>query len=609
MSGSSGESAAGPLSVREVFRQFWPLARRERGVMLGACLLATLAVVAEAAVALVFMAITDRVLQTRDLNAFWGLAAEWLAVAVAGGIAVFGRDMLSSLSSERFLLRLRDSVFGHVQKLSPDYFAARDTGDLVARVTGDIDAVEGLVASGVVHVVSTVISVIGFAGAALYLRWDLALVSFAVAPLFWAVARGFTTPFSNASRRERAGNGAIASVVEENLTNMMLVQAYNRPESERDRVHAAGVTWLHARLAEARLAALYGPLVQFAETLCILVVLGVGAWELSTGRISLGGLLAFAAFLGMLMPPLQSLGSISVLIASARGGAERLLEVLQERPAVADLAKTGMFSIRTGHVAFDAVTFGYPERDEPALRSVSLTAAPGKLLLVTGPSGAGKSTIAKLLLRFHDPAAGAIRLDGVDIRKLTLRRLRGEVTLLLQETMLFDGTIRENIAYGAPGASDERVGAAARAADAAGFISALPQGYETLVGQRGHALSGGQRQRIAIARAILRDTPVLVLDEPTTGLDAIAAQRVIEPLRRLMAGRTTILISHDLRLAMDADEVVVLEHGRIAQRGRHSQLVATPGTYADLWSAQEHVLSPQLVMVSPPADSSLWRPA
>ena len=608
------EPAPAMIRAKQVFQRFRVIARMDRKLMVLACLLATLATVAEVGVVLVFMVITDKVLETRDLHAFWIPALLWLGAALLGAAAGFGRDMVTSLCSERFLLRLRDKVFTHVQDMSPDFFTSRDTGDLVVRITGDIDAVERLVIAGVISIVTDIVGIVLFSGTALYLRWDLALVAFAVAPLFWLVTRGFTTPFAKASRRERAGNGRIAAIVEENVQNMMLVQAYNRPGSERDRVHEAGAEWLRARMAEARLAALYGPVVLLVETLCVLTVLGVGAWDLSKGRIDLSGMLAFAAFLGMLYPPIQSLGSFGVLKASAGAGAQRLLEVLEARPAVRDLAETGMYTVQTGRVEFDAVTFSYPETNRPALRDVSLVAEPGRLLLVTGSSGAGKSTLTQLLLRFHDPDSGAVRLDGTDIRDLTLRRLRSHVTLMLQETMLFDGTVRENIAYGDPSASDARIAEAAWFADAAGFIERLPQGYETIIGQRGSSLSGGQRQRLAIARALLRDTPVLVLDEPTTGLDAVAARKVLAPLRRLMTGRTTILISHDLHLAHDADEILVVDQGRVVQRGTHAQLTSVEGKYLELWQAQNESVREVVAELPPrqryaePEAAPQWQP-
>jgi ATP-binding cassette subfamily B protein len=319
-------------------------------------------------------------------------------------------------------------------------------------------------------------------------------------------------------------------------------------------------------MAESRLSALYEPLVQVIETVCVLVVLGFGAWELTNDRITLGGLLAFAAYLGYLYPPIQNLGHINLIASEATVSADRIIEIMAARPAVAELPAARTRAARRGRVAFDRVTFRYPGSDRPVLEGLSFRAGPEELVVLTGPSGSGKSTITKLLLRFYDPDAGQIRLDGVDIRELSLETLRDTVTLLQQENLLFPGTVRDNIAYGRPGATDEQIIAAARAAEAHGFITALPEGYDTPVGQRGRLLSGGQRQRIAIARAMVRDTPVLILDEPTTGLDAPTARRVLGPLRRLMAGRTTILITHDLHLAPEADKVIALDGTRLGDR-------------------------------------------
>jgi ATP-binding cassette subfamily B protein len=298
--------------------------------------------------------------------------------------------------------------------------------------------------------------------------------------------------------------------------------------------------------------------VQVVETICVLAVLGMGAWELSAGRITLGGLLSFAAFLGYLYPPIQSLGQFSLTVAEASAAVERIDEVLRTPPGVSDQGAEDSGWRCAGQIDFVDVGFHYPRAERATVERLSFAAGPGELVLLAGPSGAGKSTVTKLLLRFYDPTAGQIMIDGVDLRHLSLRTLRENVTLLHQESQLFAGTVYDNIAYARPEASFEQVVRAAQAADADAFIRTLPGGYQADVGHRGRLLSGGQRQRIAIARALLRDTRILVLDEPTTGLDQESAHRVMEPLRRLMAGRTTILITHDAGLAVRPDRVVTL---------------------------------------------------
>jgi ATP-binding cassette subfamily B protein len=502
--------------------------------------------------------ITDHALVAKNLHAFPKPAITWLVLAMVTAAVTFGGGYLTTFVGEVFLLRLRGTVFAHVQRLSPDFVDNRKLGDLVVRLTGDIEAIDQFVASGVIQMVTSLVSVALFAGAALYVRWDLALVSFAVAPLFWLAVRSFSSRFRDAAVQERQSSGAMTSVVEESLSNQALVQSYNQQGAEERRLHEEGLSWLRARMMETRLSSLYEPLVQIIETVCVLVVLGFGAWELTNDRITLGGLLAFAAYLAYLYPPIQGLGQITLTISEATASAERITELMDAVPTVTDHPEAVSQTAGRGSVTFDGVTFGYPGGDGPALEDLSFRAAPGELVLLTGPSGSGKSTVTKLLLRFYDPDAGRIRLDGIDLRDLSLETLRDSITVLHQETMLFPGTVRDNIAYGRPDATDEQIIAAARSAEAHDFIEALPDGYDTPVGQRGRLLSGGQRQRIAIARAMVRDAPVLVLDEPTTGLDAPTAHRVLEPLRRLMAGRTTILITHDLHLAPKADQIILL---------------------------------------------------
>jgi len=540
------------------FRRFWPLARADARLLAIGGLLAALTAGCEVVGIWLFGVITDQALAAKNLSAFWTPAVAWLGVAIAAAAAAFAGDYATALAGERFLFRLRNSIFAHVQRLPLDFFDNSRLGDLMARLTDDIQAIEELVASGLVRLFASAISIVFFAGAAFYVRWELALAACALVPLFWLVSKVFAGRVQQAAAEERASNGSISSVVEESLSNQAIVQAYNRQQTEERRLHEEGLIWLRAKMTEAWLTALYAPLVQVLETVCVLVVLGMGAWELSAGRVSLGGLLSFAAFIGYLYPQVQGLGQLSLSMAEATAAADRLTEVLRAEPAVTD--PTALYAPwhSRGRVDFVNVGFQYPQASRRTLNGVSFTASPGELVMVAGPSGAGKSTVTKLLLRFYDPTAGEVLLDGIDIRTLPLRTLRENVTLLHQESMLFPGTVRDNIAYGRPGATDEEIVEAAIAADAHEFISALPEGYDTHIGQRGRLLSGGQRQRIAIARAMIRDTPVLVLDEPTTGLDPQTAVRIMEPLRRLMAGRTTILITHDARVVPHPDQVVTI---------------------------------------------------
>jgi ATP-binding cassette subfamily B protein len=552
------------IAVLDVVRRCWPFARPYRAWIALGLLLLILVPAVEVVEIWLFKLLVDDVLVPKDFAALLPIAAAYLGLTLLTSLLRFGDDYVATWVGERFLIDLRTRVHAHLQTLAPTQLSRRPSGDLVARLTGDVQAIERLLLSTLGEGVSAIARIAFFGGAMVLLSWKLALVALVVVPVFYAISRRFTRLVRHAAREKRRRTGSLSAVAEESLATGALVQTLNRQQAETDRFAGEARSIMDAELASTRISGAFGPLIGVVELLGALLVVTAGVWALTANELTLGGLLVFLTYLSQLYRPLRSLGTLATDAFAAAAGAERVLELLDERPEVVERpgARALPGPVR-GRIDLDGVSYRHPGGERDALDGVRLTVHPGELVAVTGPSGAGKSTLAALLVRFADPDAGAIRIDGHDVADLTFASLRDAVTLLLQDTVLPDVTAAEAIAQGRPDASLEQVELAARAAGIHDVLTALPDGYATRLGRGGTRLSGGQRRRVAVARALLRDSPVLVLDEPTTGLDDRSRDALLDPLRRLSRGRTTIVVTHDPAVLAWADRTVTLRDGRV----------------------------------------------
>ena len=512
-------------------------------------------------------------------------AVSALAIAVFGAISSYVEKSCTTTVGQWVMHDLRRTLYAHIQRLSLSFHDESQTGDLISRVTSDIDSVQSFVTSGLLSVLIDCLTLAGMVGIMFYMNWRFTLIALSIAPLLFLVVFRYTRLIRKSSREVRKKEGQIVSIVQEVLTSIRVVKAFAREEYEQKRLEEESLESVEIALRARALKSRLAPLVEIIVGAGTSLVLWFGARMVLEGVLDAGSLIVFIWYLGKMYKPMQDLSKMTDTYAKAAVAYERIQEVLQSEREVKDLPGSRRAGRLRGDIEFDHVTFGY-EPNQPVLKDISFKIEAGTVAALVGPTGAGKSTIISLIPRFYDPDSGIVKIDGWDVRRLQQKSVRDQVSFVLQDTVLFHATVWRNIAYGKPGASRAEILEAALFANAHEFIEKMPQGYDTMIGERGVTLSGGQRQRIAIARAVIRNTPILILDEPSSGLDAASEQLVFEALDRLMTGKTSIVIAHRLSTIQRADKIYVVRDGTIAESGKHEDLMRQGGLYAELYRIQ-----------------------
>jgi len=531
-------------------------------------------------------AVVDDGIRARNMHVILVMALGLVALAAGRGIFTFFQRYLAEKASQGVAFDLRNTIYARLQRLSFSYHDRAQTGQLMTRATNDVELVRQFTGMGFVQMLNALVMLVGTAVILLWMDWQLAVLSLLTVPLLFGVMGGFMRRAQPMFKTVQQKLSRLNTLLQENLAGVRVVKAFAREPYEAQRFSAANAALLEESLSVARLMSIAMPLVFTMGMLGTVIVIWLGGYRVIHGRLSLGQLVAFNTYLGMLMMPVFMLGMIMAMISRAAASAERVFEIIEAEVEVKNAPGAYPLPPVQGRVEFDRVTFRYYRSAEPALKDVSFVAEPGQMVALLGATGSGKSTIINLIPRFYDVTEGRVLIDGHDVRAVMLESLRSQIGIVLQETTLFTGTIRENIAYGRPDATMEEVIAVAKAAAAHDFIISFPEGYETRVGERGVTLSGGQKQRIAIARALLMNPRILILDDSTSNVDVETEYRIQQALDELMVGRTSFVIAQRMSTVQNADLILVLDNGRIVARGTHEELLQESPIYAEIYYLQ-----------------------
>jgi ABC-type multidrug transport system fused ATPase/permease subunit len=512
-------------------------------------------------------------------------AVSAIVIAALGALASYVAHYYTTSVGQWVANDLRMRTYHHLQQLSLSYYDSHQTGALLSTITADVQTIQSFASSSLLDIAIDSFTIVGMLFIMFWLNWDFTLIAIAVTPFMLFFVARFKKAVKKATHEVRRQQSNVVAVVEQGLQSMRVVKAFGRQDLAQEELGAVSKATVDAALKARRVKALLSPIVTVTVSFCVAIVLWRGSALILAGVMTAGALTVFLSYLAKFFKPVQDLATMTNSIAQTAVGVDRIRAILEADTVIPEKTNAHEPESIAGEIVFDRVAFAY-NPDAPVLKEVSFKIKPGEMIGVVGPTGGGKSTIVSLIPRFYDPTAGKIEIDGVDIRDYKLQGLRNHIGYVLQETVLFRGTVRDNIAYGRAGATEEEIMNAAKLADVDEFVSRMPHGYNTVVGDRGDTLSGGQRQRIGIARAIIRNNPILILDEPTAALDTESESLVIKALERLMKGRTVITIAHRLSTIRNSSKILVLKEGVVAEQGTHDELMKLGGVYAELYRVQ-----------------------
>ena len=529
--------------------------------------------------------LVDQVLSEKDAEKLTYIALSVVVIFLFRGFFFYGQSYLISYVGQRVVIDIRREVFKKIQRLSMAFYDKNKTGTIMSYVTNDINALQTGLVDNIVEMITEGVILVASIVAMIYLDWKLFLFSLCTFPVVIMFIDFFGKKIRASGGKIQGATADLTSVLQEVVSSARVIKSFLRVDYEIDRFEAENMHNFRAQMKYVKLSATLTPTIEFVAAIGVTMILWFGGNSVIDGDITAGALVAFLTYAVNISNPIKRLSRVIANIQKALAAADRVFDVLDLPELIQNKPNAQLLPHVKGSVSFNNVSFAY-NTDEPILDDVSFSATPGQVVALVGPSGAGKSTVASLLPRFYDVTGGSIVIDGLDIRDVTMESLREQVGIVPQETMLFNGSVYDNILYGRLDATEEEVMAASKAANAHNFISELPNGYDTQLGDRGVNISGGQRQRIAIARAILKNPQILILDEATSALDTESERVVQEALDRLMVGRTSFVIAHRLSTIKNADKILVMEKGKIVEEGNHDELMAKDGLYAHLYQIQ-----------------------